>query len=141
MFGHGSDNCNIKTFCAKCSGPHTTSNCKENTLKCANCNGVHKASDVNYPSRVSYIELRERFTKQRNQATPRMTVNNHIPQQPLTTSWNNVVRSENIQPKNDLFSIEELKNITLELISLLKNCKSKSDQFQAITTIAFKFLP
>lgn len=141
MYGHGSDNCNIKSFCARCSGPHATAGCVETKLKCANCKGDHLSSDPNCPSRISYISLRERFSKPKAQPFTRTGTNNRQPQQSVLTNWNNVVRSGNCEPENDLFSIDELKNITLELITSLKNCKSKSDQFHVITNIAFKFLP
>ena len=48
--------------------------------------------------------------------------------------------SDNDRENNVLFTIEELKSITIELIKNLKCCKSKEDQFNVITTLAFKFL-
>lgn len=41
---------------------------------------------------------------------------------------------------NDLFSVEQLKVLTSELIDNLKHCKSKTDQFEVITSLAFKFI-
>ena len=41
---------------------------------------------------------------------------------------------------NDLFTLQEVKNITLELITNLRNCKSKVEQFEVITSLAIKFL-
>lgn len=144
MFGHGSNNCNINTFCAKCGGQHATSTCKETLTKCANCGGEHISSDSRCPSRASYINLRNRYSNAVNRKTTPQKAPILNPQQPMTNSWSNVVRSNGVlhsaEQKNDMFSVEELKNMTFELISLLRNCRSKLDQFNAVTTLAFKFI-
>lgn len=61
MFGHGASNCSVKTFCAICSGQHSTATCKtQETPKCANCNGNHKSTDPQCPSRANYVEMRQK---------------------------------------------------------------------------------
>lgn len=160
MFGHGSNNCNIKTFCAMCAGDHETSKCTSTTVKCANCRGDHKSTDNTCPSRSSYIGLKERYSRPTRQSNPQARANNaqnvniqsHYPS--TSNSFANVVRANNTtqnittsnnatpnNASNDLFSLEELKTLTFELIENLKNCKTKSDQFNVITNLAFKFLP
>lgn len=152
MFGHGSSNCNIKTFCAKCAGAHETSTCTSTDVKCANCNGDHKSTDNICPNRSSFVSMRDRYAGPNRRNMPRV-VNNHVTNtrnnynnnygNNHTSTGNtfaNVVRSSP-NNSNDLFSLEELKCLTLELIGKLKNCKTKSDQFAVITDLAFKFLP
>lgn len=152
MFGHGSDNCNVKTFCAKCSGPHKTPDCKTEEVKCVNCQGDHKSTDNSCPSRNSYVELRKRFSNgyrlSRNtqqiasQAKPNNTHQNTIQNQPISSnmSWANIVSSNGNTASNDLFSVDQLKEMTFELIKNLRNCKTKIDQLDVITSLAFKFL-
>lgn len=149
MFGHGSNICNIKTFCAKCAGSHATSTCTSTTLKCSNCNGDHKSTDNICPSRCSYVGLKERLYKPTTSRNiHNRTINSRNNQSyDLSTPNNtyaNVVRStytSQNNPSNDIFTLEELKALTFELIENLKNCKTKTDQFNVITNIAFKFLP
>lgn len=152
MFGHGSDNCNVKTFCAKCSGPHKTLDCKTEEVKCVNCQGSHKSTDNSCPSRNSYVELRKRFSNgyrstrntQQNAGEVNPKNNHHIivRNQPISSniSYANVVSSNGNTASNDLFSVNQLKDITFELINSLKNCKTKLEQLDVITSLAFKFL-
>lgn len=144
MYGHGSNHCNIKTFCAKCAGPHSTSACTSNDAKCANCNGQHPSNYSMCRSRSTYIELKKRYTKPQRISSQRH-VFNPIPSCPVDgRSWSNVVYPRNSQTDNnlnsELFSLDELKSLTIELVNNLRNCKSKTDQFQVITSLAFKFL-
>lgn len=55
-------------------------------------------------------------------------------------SWANVVSANGNTASNDLFSVDQLKEMTFELINNLKKCKTKVDQFDVITSLAFKFL-
>lgn len=52
---------------------HKTAECKESTVKCANCNGAHKSFSNDCPSKENYIQLR-----QRAQPTPQRSVNNNF---------------------------------------------------------------
>lgn len=150
MFGHGSDNCNVNTFCSKCAGPHKTTECKTDIVKCANCHGDHKSTDNSCPSRSAYIGLRQRVANRQSrniQQISHFERPNGIAQQNVNLSqqnygnrsWANVVSSSNTN-NNDLFSIEQLKSLTFDLINNLKNCKNKVEQFDVITSLAFKFL-
>lgn len=143
MFGHGSENCNIKTFCANCAGPHETSSCNSNIIKCANCNGEHKSSDPDCPSKSTYMELKQRYSKPKVQQAARNIRPSYPPLPPTYNYWSHTKPSYNVPPtnsNNSLFSTEELKSLTFELIDNLKNCRSKTDQFNVITSLAFKFL-
>lgn len=147
MFGHGSSRCKVKTFCANCAGTHKTAECTtKDNVKCANCHGDHRAMSPDCPSRQKYSELKSRMTQTRPAAR------NHHPfvrnygssfpnalnqaEQNKTPTWN----QQSSGSSGDLFSIDEMKAITLDLISKLRNCKSKADQFEVITSLAFKFL-
>ena len=52
---------------------------------------------------------------------------------PTVNSWGN---TQTDSQNNNLFSFEELKNLTVELISNLSKCKSRADQFEVITSLA-----
>lgn len=57
-YGHGSQNCFKKPNCLKCADMHSTINCdvkEETAFKCVNCEGDHKASNVNCPSYIKYL--------------------------------------------------------------------------------------
>jgi len=151
MFGHGSNHCKVKSFCAICSGKHHTSECKSTIVKCANCKGTHKSFSKDCPIRHEYIKLKEKLRKplkksSNNKQLTYQNYNTNFPntlnqnlQQPNT--WLN--QNNNLQNQssyNNMFTIQEMKELTLDLISKLQNCKSKSDQFEVITTLAFKFL-
>lgn len=148
MFGHGSSRCKVKTFCAHCAGNHKSTECKENFQKCANCGGEHKALSPQCPSRHKYLEIRERSKPKRIHRNypnfvPMQNYNENFPNPlnqgtPQTNNWSNIRQTE--ANNANLFSIDELKNLTFELISKLRNCKTRFDQFEVITGLAFKFL-
>lgn len=142
MYGHGADHCNVKTFCAKCAGAHKTSLCDSPVTKCANCNGQHSSYAADCPSRTKYINLKNRYSKPKRQISQRDSL--PILQPTQTNSWANVVNTNNMHSQNygnnDLFTVNELKSLTIELIDNLRSCKSKSEQFNVITSLAFKFL-
>lgn len=57
------------------------------------------------------------------------------------TSYSRIVSEQPIGKNNEeLFSAEELINLTMELIHNLSNCKTKSEQFQVVSNLAFKFV-
>lgn len=163
MFGHGSKHCNIKTFCANCSGPHPTSQCNNpNIVKCANCHGAHKSTEKSCPSRLNYVQFREKFATKKPQSSP--PTRGFVPRKndfPSLTSGNtnqpsatNVAWSSfrfNNSPKEtvtnstngnnpNLFSLHEIQMITTELVSKLRLCKDKHEQFNVITELAIKYL-
>lgn len=157
MFGHGSSRCKVKTFCANCAGSHKTSECKDTTIRCANCNGSHKSTFDQCPSKVNYLSMRQR-SQPVQQRRPRNYYVSHPNSNYNSNFPNTLHQSANSAPSiwisqnngnsnsnqssntNDLFTIQEMKNITLELITNLKNCKSKIEQFEVVTSLAIKFL-
>lgn len=153
MLGHGSSRCNVKTFCANCAGNHKTTDCKSDTIKCANCNKAHKSFSSDCESRIKYAQMRQRSQprayKPREQPffnnvrfNNNETYNTNFPNnlnQGFTTSNHEWRKDQNTNTSN-LFSPEEIKNLTLELITKLQGCKSKADQFEVITSLACKFL-
>lgn len=143
MYGHGSEHCNVKTFCAKCAGPHKTSLCVSTNIKCANCDGQHSSNAADCPSRSKYIVLKNRYSTPKRQIMQGSIPKLH-PTQTNSNSWANIVNSNNMSAencsKNDLFTTDELQALTIELIDKLRNCKNKSEQFNVITSLAIKFL-
>lgn len=160
MHGHGSSHCKVKTFCANCAGQHKTSDCNELTPKCANCNGNHKSTSDQCPSKMNYLQIRQQHAPRRRvrahtEDIPVGNYNNNFPNTlrqsapTATNNWlpprglfnnSNSYNSSNVNSSNELFSLQEIKNLTLELITNLRNCKNKADQFEVITNLACKFL-
>lgn len=170
MYGHGSSHCKVKTFCAKCAGNHNTLECKESGIQCANCKGPHKSTDVNCPSRTHYLDMKQRSRPmQKQQKKNTLNIENNNNNFPNTLNqgiprnigvWpqqrnNFSVHSSNHHNNSNhghtyeqnttanadqLFSIQELQKITVNLITKLRYCKSKLDQFEVITNLAFTFL-
>ena len=157
MFGHGSSRCKVNTFCANCAGRHKTEDCKETAIKCANCNGQHKSTDQNCPNKIQYLNIKEKNkplhkksvkfgTSLQNEKNFPDTLQQNI--RPITPIWNYSSRNKNEgnnyinlpQNPGELFTMSELQQLTLELITNLKNCKNKFDQFEVITKLACKFL-
>lgn len=152
MFGHGASKCRVKMYCALCAGNHKTTDCKEQKFKCANCNGDHKALSPECPKREEYKQIRQR-TQPRNRLRSQQfnTASNYDVNFPNSLNQNqrsNTNRMGYNQPNyqntnnntGNLFSFEEIKNLTFELISSLRNCKSREEQFGVITNLACKFL-
>lgn len=163
LYGHGASKCKVKTFCAICAENHKTSDCKASTIKCANCGGTHKASSNECPSRVKFIEIRNRYQHANRRVPVRpghgSAAHNHAPAAAnYNSNFPNMLNQGNVNGNNswfprpplsgptlnsnnnNLFTLEEIKNLTLELIVNLKKCKDKSEQFEVITTLACKFL-
>lgn len=159
MYGHGSSQCRVKTFCARCAGQHKTTDCKGSEIKCANCNGPHESTSDQCENKHAYIKLKQR-TQQMSRRRTNNNNNNHFSNTNYNASfpntlhqtystptgtWHTARPSDSMNTYNynnatDLFSIEEIKNLTFELINNLRSCKNKSDQFVVITNLACKFL-
>ncbi|KAI8121037.1 Nucleic-acid-binding protein from mobile element jockey [Lucilia cuprina] len=77
MFGHGSNRCNVKTYCANCAGNHKTSECKSDAIKCANCKGSHKAMSPDCPNRATYLEFKKRSQPRRSTKPTNSYLNNN----------------------------------------------------------------
>lgn len=126
MFGHGSSRCKVKTFWANCAGNHKTTECNSSVFKCANCNGAHKAMSTDCPSRTTYMEIKQRAQPKRTlrpatQNNHRTNYSTNYPNilnqkaAPNVNSWGNT-QQNNQNTNNNLFSFEELKTLTVELI-------------------------
>lgn len=51
-----------------------------------------------------------------------------------------VVATNTKQPNTDLFTAEELLQLTMTLITDLSKCRTKIEQFQVVSNIAIKFV-
>lgn len=145
MFGHGSSRCKVKTFCANCAGNHLTAECNVEQPKCSNCNGPHKAMSASCPSRQKYMEMKQRFSSPKLQVRHQeeRTTRNYSSQYPNILNQE-IKQAHWVQRRapqsNDLFSLDEIKSLTIELITNLQQCITKADQFEVITSLACKFL-
>jgi len=62
-FGHGTRNCSMKKRCENCSEEHDSETCPTKApeaTKCANCNGSHRSTDPDCPSRHNYNLSRQK---------------------------------------------------------------------------------
>ena len=123
-------------------------------ILCANWNGNHKSSDVSCPNRSQYLEMRsmlrtkqqpERRSQNRFMYTSshvsliserRNTQNTTAATADYFGNYANAAKQSNSQ----LFTQEEFTQLTCELISKLKGCSSKEEQFNGITHLAVKYL-
>ena len=156
MFGHGERGCNVVTLCANCAGRHKTIDCPSpDVICCANCKGKHKSSDPVCPNRAAYSNIKTNINKSsRSRDTSKRTsigfsyVASQHPPLPKSSQQSQPNRIEWVQHKheqsdssgNDLFTEEEVSRLTTELISKLRACSSKSEQFNVITQLAVKYL-
>lgn len=159
MFGHGERGCSIITKCAHCAGKHRTDECQSiSKVKCANCNGRHKAFDNSCPMREKFLEIKSNFhNKAHDKKCSKIPDNNFSYKEsdflPLKRSFRSqppLVIAENNTPKrpqysealrgNNLFSEQEISQLTLEMISRLRSCTSREEQFNVITQLTIKYL-
>lgn len=164
MYGHGERGCYVRPNCANCAGKHKTSDCSNtNIVRCANCNNSHIASDVTCPNRNMYIQIIEKYNRPRTPAHtsryksgietnfefshsqfPPISSNEPIHTMDTTTKPK-VWYSPNDVPteaacSSNLFTENEITELTFELISKLKECKTKHEQFNVIAKLAIKYV-
>lgn len=167
MYGHGTSFCNRKQYCIICANQHHINNCPfkdaENidsvAVRCYNCfsrnlSANHRADDINCPSRINYLNIKNKFNQsiQRKTINPKtnfnLNDNQTFPQLPNQIRVNpnqygkfkndatfaNQIKNNN-QNQDDLFSIPELFKIFSNAVSQLKKCSSKLDQIQVIASL------
>ncbi|CAD7084516.1 unnamed protein product [Hermetia illucens] len=143
-------------------------NSTKQILKCANCKQQHLADEYDCPKRKEYIALKNRISNrsQPNKRQPGADYNlsqANFPQLVSTAvaphnrsnqfsrplpSYSSVVRNNlnsnrnnaNINVQTDLFSPQEIMELTNELIVQLAQCNSRADQFNVIVDLSVKFL-
>lgn len=164
MFGHGEKGCSVKPRCANCAEKHNTIDCKAvSKIQCANCGDKHKSTDLSCPNRSSYLELREKLAMKTQRSKKYVTAfNSHTENFPalnrsvqnttsfVNTNWRPTNNNNNIKAvnnmsnvtnsENTLFTEEELLQLTTEMISKLRNCTNKEQQFNVIAQLAIKFV-
>lgn len=156
LHGHGSKNCHLPSRCSKCAGKHTTSDCQQteqNNYKCCLCGNSHTSKDQNCPKRINYIKMQlnrstknsQNITKTIEQPKNFQLNTKNFPSLPVRkeqkfSSWLSGLNPQPKQTNNDLFSTQELLELTTELITNLQNCRTKMDQFQVITQLAIKYI-
>jgi len=164
MFGHGESNCYVGALCANCSGKHKTADCNvSDRVRCANCHEHHKATDPSCPNRLLYLQIRERVNSRnshkQNQnvrryaenitfSSPHQQVAGNATARQITVSQTITHASQKpsysavaaASAEKQLFSEEEISQLTIDVISKLKVCRSKEEQFHVITQLAIKYL-
>lgn len=141
---------------------------ESNRVQCANCKQQHLADEYDCPKRKEYIALKNRISNrsQPNKRQPGADYNlsqANFPQLVSTAvaphnrsnqfsrplpSYSSVVRNNlnsnrnnaNINVQTDLFSPQEIMELTNELIVKLAQCNSRADQFNVIVDLSVKFL-
>lgn len=161
MFGHGAINCYMVPKCRYCTMVHNESEIcplNEDVTKhlCANCKGNHTANSVICPARSKYLEMKKQMSikqhLQSKQAPQHHNIGfqwsskdfpdpaNRISQPKstyqttgLTTGYADAVKS------NELFTINELFSIFSEIVEKSKYCKTKSEQIQMLSEVAYRY--
>lgn len=162
MLGHGAQNCHRKEACLVCaSTEHVVDNCpfKEETneafaFKCFNCasknlaNTKHRANDPRCPSRIEYLEIRNKINHRNTVKNSRLNQNDrfNINQENFPNlSRNNgfAASTQSIGPtyaerlktppgNADLYSMEDLSEILYNTVDELMACKSKGQQIKVL---------
>lgn len=162
MLGHGAQNCHRKEACLICaSTQHVVDNCpfKEETneafvYKCFNCaskklaNTQHRANDPNCPSRIEYLEIRNKINHRNSIRNSNLHHNNtfklnqdNFPNlnrnagfkastQSIGPTYAEKLKSS---PANDgLYSMEDLSEILYETVDELMACTNKGQQLKVL---------
>ena len=162
MWGHGAKNCNLPTACMFCAGNHQTDDCKyviqgrttpDYVPKCKNCDGAHSSNFNDCPSLLEYKKLQEAITLKNSTKNKRTThreplkttntttqkYNNQSPTYASITrnGYNSTLR---INSNEQLLSPQEMIQLTREMIAIYKNCKTREQQFNAISELAIKYV-
>lgn len=169
QYGHGSQNCFLDPTCIRCGENHSSKACKilkdpesnkipPEQVKCGLCGQNHTANYSKCQKRIEFIN-RQKIYRDRTQRNNRSQQRNHqfvnAPQLENFTyfqnkaqqGWSNQAQPQT-QPKaqqsenndnGELFSPEELTQIMMELMTLMKQAKSKLDQISALSQIVIKY--
>lgn len=113
-YGHSTNQCRSNiTYCAKCAGPHLTTQCQQDRLiKCKNCYGTdHEATSRQCPMHKEiFNQLREQNRKKYNQANPTLTYAS-ITRQPINTRSQQPQRFANKTQPNFLYAPQPYSNL------------------------------
>lgn len=140
----------------------------EQPYLCCLCGNAHSSRDRNCPKRIDYIKMKlsrttsrpnpsrnpNRSTDQRSQqqTSHQQTFNRRDNEFPALkvhqgrkfSDWFTPNQSTPIEANRnfdeELFTPQQLLELTTELISNLKACRTKLDQFQVITRLAIKYV-
>lgn len=159
LHGHGEKNCHMAIKCANCGENHKLEDCALEKPVCCNCKGEHTATFADCPSRKNFIEIRKslssrtankKYTQQRPQLqTERFDIEAMFPALPQPKknplfNWGSTTHHMPPAPANSddssLFSIDEIMQITHDVLTSLKSCKTKMQQFETITRLAVKYV-
>ena len=128
-------------------------------IKCIDCGQNHTSAFINCNVRIEYINSRKKQQQHQQQQRNNKTYKTQYkgfseapelrnfnfpgidPRQRATTqAWNNKNTIPQSNDKNDLFTPEECHSILMDLVTKLKECKNKIEQFSAISLIAQKYM-
>lgn len=175
MFGHGITHCHRKTSCLLCGELHKSDDCvytknnesmNQSIFKCVNCksNGLshnHRADDNNCPSKLKYLEIRNKINSKNRPIHSTRAANNRLPsiERPMTETQRKIISYADImkqnlpapldvnsthrstlnfahQPTNSqLWSFKEVTNLLVKYLNELANCKTKMDQICVIASL------
>lgn len=161
MFGHGGKNCHLIENCRKCGDQHDADSCSTEIEKCANCLGSHRADDEKCPKKMAFVQMRHKLsTAQRSNYKKKADFHHNLanfpplPAAPRQPNWwapapqleqigRNIggnIGSTISDQNSDLFSQQEILAVTREVLSGLRQCRSKEEQLNLIITLSIKFL-
>lgn len=106
-----------------------------------NQTSVRSQQNLNQYS-IGSINNNEPFYRQQPQQQQQHAVSNRSSTNNFTNSMfsNNVSYSSKLRGNNDLFTENEISQLTIEMITQLRECKSKEQQFNVIAQLTIKYL-
>lgn len=166
LYGHGNKHCHLTPRCLICGNNHTKANCPKalghhyaNDPRCskrteyinmrlATSTRNYQKSSSNVPNVRGIVTSRTTASSSSSSAT--------INQRPIPTritsptsdstprpSYENILSSQPEQilhSNEDLFTAEELIELTMTLITDLSRCRTKDEQIRAVSNLAIKFV-
>ena len=159
-YGHGNLNCHLPSVCSLCGENHQYEKCLHlnsyeegnyYSIKCANCKQNHPSNSLQCEKRTEFINIRKKLSYHAHNKTHTIQNKDNFPElkslKPASVQNNNYAAEKQQFSKlhqkhinNDLFSINELMQITHEIITSLRGCINKDDQFQVISKLAVKYV-
>lgn len=166
-FGHGGKNCHIAARCSACGGNHNIDNCLTPEAKspCVNCGEEHPSTSKACQKRAEFITFRQSVAA-RNRPKPKGKVgpsfdSNSFPellsgqQRQIPTlaplPLPHQISNSSVQPPgfrsysqvtsqattSELYSMEQLASLFMELDRRTKACKTKSEQVAVMMTLYY----
>lgn len=165
-WGHGSKNCSMPVACMFCAEPHDTNSCKhvidgepvQGFLpKCANCSENHPANNERCAKLLEFLSIQQMLADRNAKKNVTKLVKSnpvvgHTKPSSNTASSRHTLapprsysavaaRGNQLRPSGDeMMSPQQMLALTKEMMTALRNCRTKEDQFNAIANLAIRYV-